>query len=129
MTERLIERGFPIVQLNPLSVRERNAFKPIYKMHKWFARRSSSIFRAILLGAALPHEDEHGKPIDLMTEFYKGHSDSPRLRRADGTPLRVLDPFMGGGAHVVASLLRFDWNRLQPHRLVHRERGDDTRRS
>lgn len=36
---RYIEGSFPIVQLNPLSQRERNAFKPIYKMHKWFARR------------------------------------------------------------------------------------------
>lgn len=102
--DRYIERSFPIVQLNPLSVRERNAFKPVYKMHKWFARRSSSIFRAILLGAALPYEDENGQAIDLMAEFYKGHVDDPRLRRPDGTPLRVLDPFMGGGTTVVEAL-------------------------
>ena len=108
MTERLIERSFPIVQLNPLSVRERNAFKPVYKMHKWFARRSSSIFRAILLGAALPAEQD-GRPVDLMKEFYEGHGDDPRLKRADGTPLRVLDPFMGGGTTVVEALrLGFD---------------------
>ena len=108
MTERLIERSFPIVQLNPLSVRERNAFKPVYKMHKWFARRSSSIFRAILLGAALPSEQD-GQPVDLMKEFYAGHGDDPRLKRADGTPMRVLDPFMGGGTTVVEALrLGFD---------------------
>lgn len=107
-SERYIERSFPIVQLNPLSVRERNAFKPVYKMHKWFARRSSSIFRAILLGAALP-EEQDGKPIDLMEEFYRGHGDDQRLRRPDGTPLRVLDPFMGGGTTVVEALrLGFD---------------------
>lgn len=103
MSERSIERSFPIVQLNPLSVRERNAFKPVYKMHKWFARRSSSVFRAILLGAALPAE-AGGKPLDLMEEFYQGHGDDPRLRRPDGTPLRVLDPFMGGGTTVVEAL-------------------------
>jgi putative DNA methylase len=103
ITERVIERSFPIVQLNPLSVRERNAFKPVYKMHKWFARRSSSIFRAILLGAALPAEQD-GKPVDLMGEFYKGHGEDPRLRRRDGKPLRVLDPFMGGGTTVVEAL-------------------------
>jgi putative DNA methylase len=106
--ERAIERRFPIVRLNPLSVRERNAFKPVYKMHKWFARRSSSIFRAILLGAALPAEQD-GHPLDLMDEFYRGHGDDPRLRRADGTPMRVLDPFMGGGTTVVEALrLGFD---------------------
>lgn len=103
MTERFIERGFPIVQLNPLSVNERNNFKPVYKMHKWYARRSSSIFRAILLGAALPAEID-GKPLDLMAEFYRGHGDDPRLRRSDGKPLRVLDPFMGGGTTVVEAL-------------------------
>ena len=103
-TPRYIEESFPIVQLNPLSARERNAFKPIYKMHKWFARRSSSIFRAILLAAALPARDDDGKPIDLMEEFYKGHADDPRFRRPDGKPLKVLDPFMGGGTTVVEAL-------------------------
>lgn len=108
-TERYIERSFPIVQLNPLSVRERNAFKPVYKMHKWFARRSASIFRAILLASALPYEDEDGQPLDLMAEFYRGHGDDPRLRRPDGSPLKVLDPFMGGGTTVVEALrLGFD---------------------
>ena len=106
---RYIERSFPIVQLNPLSQRERNAFKPIYKMHKWFARRSPSIFRAILLASALPYEDENGERVDLMKEFYEGHADDPRLKREDGTPLRVLDPFMGGGTTVVEALrLGFD---------------------
>lgn len=107
--DRYIEHSFPIVQLNPLSVHERNAFKPIYKMHKWFARRSSSIFRAILLAAALPHENDEGKPIDLMKEFYTGHADDLRMRRPDGSRLRVLDPFMGGGTTIVEALrLGFD---------------------
>lgn len=44
--KRAIEEYFPIVDVNRLAVPERNAFKPIYTMHKWFARRSSSVFRA-----------------------------------------------------------------------------------
>ncbi len=104
-TERAIERNFPIVQLNPIALRLRPA---VYQMHKWFARRSSSVFRAILLGATLPAEED-GKPLDLMAEFYRGHGNDPRLRRPDGTPLRVLDPFMGGGTTVVEALrLGFD---------------------
>lgn len=103
ITERIIEHDFPIVALNPLSARERNAFKPVYKMHKWFARRSSSIFRAILLGAALPHELD-GKKLNLMDEFYQPHQNDPRLRRPDGSKLKVLDPFMGGGTSVVEAL-------------------------
>ena len=37
--KRAIEEGFPIVEINRLAVPERNAFKPIYQMHKCFARR------------------------------------------------------------------------------------------
>lgn len=49
--KRAIEEDFPIVEINRLAVPERNSFKPIYQMHKWFARRASCVFRAILLGA------------------------------------------------------------------------------
>lgn len=38
--KRAIEEGFPILEINRLSVSERNAFKPIYQMYKWFARRA-----------------------------------------------------------------------------------------
>ena len=51
---RAIEDYFPIVDINRLAVPERNAFKPIYQMHKWFARRASCVFRAILLGCLKP---------------------------------------------------------------------------
>ncbi|MGH7494339.1 MAG: DUF1156 domain-containing protein, partial [bacterium] len=63
--KRAIEEYFPIIEINRLAVPERNAFKPIYQMHKWFARRSSSVFRAILLGALKP------AGTDIMEEFYK----------------------------------------------------------
>ena len=52
--KRAIEVGFPIVEINRLAVPERNSFKPIYQMHKWFARRVSCVFRAILLGTLKP---------------------------------------------------------------------------
>ena len=51
---RAIEVGFPIVEINRLAEPERNSFKPIYQMHKWFARRASCVFRAIFLGALKP---------------------------------------------------------------------------
>jgi len=37
--KRAIEEYFPIVDINRLAVPERNSFKPIYTMHKWFARK------------------------------------------------------------------------------------------
>jgi putative DNA methylase len=52
--KRAIEEGFSIVEINRLAVPGRNAFAPIYQMHKWFARRASCVFRAILLGFLKP---------------------------------------------------------------------------
>lgn len=96
---RAIEVGFPIVEINRLAEPERNSFKPIYQMHKWFARRASCVFRAILLGALKPAVQADGTPTDLMVEFYKNHADDP-----DTKGKVVLDPFMGGGTTVVEAL-------------------------
>ncbi len=96
---RAIELGFPIVEINRLAVPERNSFKPIYQMHKWFARRASCVFRAILLGSLKPAYRPDGSPVDLMEEFYKDHTDDP-----DTKGMTVLDPFMGGGTTVVEAL-------------------------
>ncbi len=96
---RAIEVGFPIVEINRLAVRERNSFKPIYQMHKWFARRASCVFRAILLGALKPAFKPDGTPTDLMAEFYKNHTNDPDTKRK-----HILDPFMGGGTTVVECL-------------------------
>ena len=93
MPTRAIEESFPIVEINRLAVPERNAFKPIYQMHKWFARRASCVFRAILLGCLKP------AGTDIMAEFYKDHTDDP-----DTAGKVILDPFMGGGTTVVEAL-------------------------
>lgn len=100
-----IEDSFPIVEINRLAVPERNAFKPIYQMHKWFARRASCVFRAILLGCLKPLPvDEHGNPTKsgaevIMEEFYRDHTHD-----ADTNGKIILDPFMGGGTTVVEAL-------------------------
>lgn len=90
---KAIEESFPIVEINRLAIPERNAFKPIYQMHKWFARRASCVFRAILLGAMKP------AGLDIMTEFYKDHT-----KDRDTNGVQVLDPFMGGGTTIVEAL-------------------------
>ena len=104
-TKYAIEDSFPIVEINRLAIPERNAFKPIYQMHKWFARRASCVFRAILLGCMKPLPlDENGKPLKsgaevIMEEFYKDHTNDP-----DTKGKVILDPFMGGGTTVVEAL-------------------------
>ena len=115
---RAIEVGFPIVEINRLTEPERNNFKPIYQMHKWFARRASCVFRAILLGALKPAVKPDGTATDLMAEFYSNHAED-----RDTKGIVVLDPFMGGGTTVVEALrlgckaIGID---LEPGRLVHR---------
>jgi hypothetical protein len=91
--KRAIEEGFPIVEINRLTINERNAPKPIYQMHKWFARRASCVFRTILLGCLKP------AGTDLMAEFSKDHIGDP-----DTSGKVILDPFMGGGTTVVEAL-------------------------
>ena len=93
MTKRAIEESFPIVEINRLAIPERNAFKPIYKMHKWFARRASSVFRSILLASMKP------AGTDIMEEFYKDHTHD-----LDTNGVKILDPFMGGGTTVIEAL-------------------------
>ena len=48
-----LEVDFPIVPINALSALEGNAGKPIYQMSKWWARRRSCVFRALLIAAAI----------------------------------------------------------------------------
>lgn len=93
MEKREIEESFPVTEINRLAIPERNAFKPIYQMHKWFARRASCVFRAILLAAMKP------LGTDIMEEFYKDHKHDP-----DTNEITILDPFMGGGTTVVEAL-------------------------
>lgn len=103
--KRAIEDSFPIVEVNRLAEPERNSFKPIYQMHKWFARRASSVFRAILLGCLKPvPQDKDGKVLKsgaevIMDEFYKDHTSD-----TDTNSKPILDPFMGGGTTVVEAL-------------------------
>ncbi len=105
ITKYAIEDSFPIVEINRLAIPERNAFKPIYQMHKWFARRASCVFRAILLGCMKPLPlDDKGNPLKsgaeiIMEEFYKDHTNDP-----DTKGKVILDPFMGGGTTVVEAL-------------------------
>src|SRR5207249_1855314 len=59
--------------------------RPIYHIHKWWATRLGSVFRGVLLGAAL------SDGCDFSAEFYKTHQLSG---------LTVFDPFMGSGTTV-----------------------------
>jgi putative DNA methylase len=86
---RLIETdALPFEFLSGLAEREswrKEVHRPVYHVHKWWAKRLGSVFRGILLGCALP---EGG---DLPGDFYRVHSFSG---------VTVFDPFMGSGTTV-----------------------------
>lgn len=86
---RLIECDtFPFEFLSQLAAREswrKEIHRPIYHVHKWWAKRLGSVFRGILLGCALPAD------AILSSEFYKIHSFDNFL---------VFDPFMGSGTTI-----------------------------
>ncbi len=124
-TELPIERGFPIERINEIAEKESRAkqwYRPIYTMHKWWARRPGCLFRAISLYSLLddPEKVEVREPGENETlgDFGGGHSNVENLIEnvdmADPESLwelypkdvrigdkRILDPFMGGGTSLV----------------------------
>ena len=86
---RLIESdAFPFEFVSELAEMEswrKEVYRPIYHIHKWWAKRLGSVFRAVLLGSVL--RDDEG----LAEAFYRQH---------DFSGLTVFDPFMGSGTTV-----------------------------
>jgi putative DNA methylase len=87
-----IEKDLPVEHLNRVAMSEGNAKKPVYQMHKWWARRLGSVFRMITL-ATFSAKDQSSTSI--WHKFCDG---------ADLGGYVVLDPFMGGGTTIVEAL-------------------------
>jgi len=130
-TELPIERGFPIERVNEIAEKEGRAkmhYRPIYTMHKWWARRLGCVFRAISLYTLLDdpekvsvYEPGHeGETLAAYGDDAEGESDldiASLLERVDMTDpeslwelypkdvrvedKKILDPFMGGGTSLV----------------------------
>jgi adenine-specific DNA methylase len=130
-TELPIERGFPIERVNEIAEKEGKAgmhYRPIYAMHKWWARRLGCVFRAISLytllddpanvsvfepanedGTLADYGDDEGsgsalniaemvEAVDLTDAESLWELFSKDVRIEDK---KVLDPFMGGGTSLV----------------------------
>jgi putative DNA methylase len=92
-----LEVDFPILPMNRIAVIEGNAGKPIYQMSKWWARRRSSVFRSLLLAAAMKAPDDPARAAKAVWEvYYANHQRKGALRH-----LKVADIFMGGGTTLV----------------------------
>ena len=92
-----IEVDFPILAINQIAQIEGNAGKPIYQMSKWWARRRSSVFRAMLLASAMKAPDDPVQAAKAVWEaYYANHQKKGALKH-----LKVADIFMGGGTTLV----------------------------
>jgi len=92
-----IEVDFPIIPINQIAAIEGNAGKPIYQMSKWWARRRSSVFRAMLLASAMKAPDDPSEASKLVWDAYYGNHQTKGAFK----DLKVADIFMGGGTTVV----------------------------
>lgn len=92
-----IEVDFPILAINQLAQIEGNAGKPIYQMSKWWARRRSSVFRAMLLASALKAPKDLTQAAKLVWETYYANLQKKGALKH----LKVADIFMGGGTTLV----------------------------
>jgi len=85
----LLESGnIPISEIAELALREGQNTSPLYRVHRWFARRLGSQFRAILTGLTLRPQD--------ASQFWDTYLGGLSLNG-----VVVLDPFVGGGTSLV----------------------------
>ncbi|MFB1050666.1 hypothetical protein [Paraliobacillus sp. JSM ZJ581] len=87
-----ILEDFPFDEIYEVSRKEASRKKPIFFIHKYFARRTTCNFRLALLSLLFEGET------DIWSKFY----DSNQLSKEDS--LTILDPFMGGGTTIFESL-------------------------
>ncbi|MCK8825905.1 DUF1156 domain-containing protein [Fuchsiella alkaliacetigena] len=128
----LIEEYLPINAINEVAEKESKAkryYRPVYTMHKWWARRLGSVFRSILIYSLLEKYDFEDQSIDwrdkqqslfdsgdLGTEgeqldfkdFMKNRNANEQWKdlylKDWDLDKTVLDPFMGGGTTIVEAL-------------------------
>jgi putative DNA methylase len=85
----MIEKDFDVPFVAQLAQREKQIqqhYRPVIGVHKWFARRPGTLFRALLLA-------EFGDEQLLADRFFSSH---------DLSLLIVGDPLTGGGTPLLA---------------------------
>ena len=86
------EDGFPFEEFCDVAELEswrKEVNRPLYHIHKWWAQRLGSVFRAIIIGSLAP------AGTDVRKEFY---------RRRRFPKAVVFDPFMGSGTTIGEAL-------------------------
>jgi putative DNA methylase len=84
---RGIECQFDVPFVAGMALREKQIqqnYRPVIAIHKWFARRPGTLFRALLLSEFVPGP--------LRESYFRSH---------DLRGIKVADPFMGGGTPLI----------------------------
>ena len=71
----MIEKNFDVSFVAQLAQREKQIqqhYRPVIGVHKWFARRPGTLFRALLLA-------EFAGDQPLLEVFFKSHNLGPRI--------------------------------------------------
>ena len=73
---------------------KRQYYRPIYSIHKWWARRPGALFRSIILSAIESDKNLFSKtdPYTKKSSYFADHNEMDII---------ILDPFMGGGTTLV----------------------------
>ncbi|TDP81094.1 adenine-specific DNA methylase [Halanaerobium saccharolyticum] len=117
----LIEDFFPVNPINEIANKESKAkryYRPVYTMHKWWARRLGSVFRSIIIYSLINKDEDISKyfvndnseeQLSLSFDTSKEELNSEELWKKlylNDLNLNktILDPFMGGGTTVVEGL-------------------------
>ncbi len=85
---KLIESQFPFARLSQIAEQEswrKEVYRPVYYIHKWWARRLGTVFRGIILGSC----------IDESEDFWRRYYGANDFRQ-----ISLFDPFMGSGVTV-----------------------------
>src|SRR5262245_6439401 len=92
-----LEVDFPILPVHQIATIDGNERTPNYQMSKWWARRRSSVFRTILIGAGTKAPDDSARAAKVVWDlYYANHQKKGTFAR-----LKVADIFMGGGTTLV----------------------------
>jgi putative DNA methylase len=75
---------------------KRQYYRPVYSLHKWWARRPGALFRSIILQATQPE-----KPLFQLNGNGTLSAASNYFDSHDLSHVTILDPFMGGGTTLV----------------------------
>ena len=103
--ESYIYYDFPYDKIYETSRKEASRKKPIFFLHKYFARRTTCNFRLMLLSLL------SNKNADIWNNFYT------QCKLEENNNIKLLDPFMGGGTTIYEALrlnMSVIGNDLQP---------------